>query len=258
VELPAQSGIRLVAESPAYHRGGRVRAERPEPEPGHACAGPQFVQQRRLVRPGADGQEQRDRQPVQAGGQMREPAQRRSVGPVQVVHREHQRLPGREVRGQPVQAVRGGVGDVVLDRAGLGPVEHPGGQPGRPVQQAVLAARGVKQHRVEQLADDAVGEALFQCEPAGGQHAQAVAPAAGRPEQRGLADPGRPLHQDQAAVTGRGGRRGGGQRGEFLLALENDRVTYAHDWSVFLPVPRRKAQGVTGIRPDPRPATVES
>jgi hypothetical protein len=120
--------------------------------------------------------------------------------------------------------VHGGVGDVVLDLAGFGPVEHAGGQPGGSVQEAGLAA-----DRVEELAGDAVGEAAFQREAAGGQHAQTVALAAGHPQQRGLADPGRALHQHQTAVPGRGGRGGGGQRGELGLALEHDLVTHAHN-----------------------------
>jgi hypothetical protein len=113
--------------------------------------------------------------------------------------------------------VHGGVADIVLDRAGLGPVEHPGGQPGRAVQQPVLVA-----DRVEQLPDDAVGEALLQCEPAGGEDPQV--PPARRPQQRGLVDPRGSFHQHQGAVTRDGGRDGGGQRRQFLVALEHDRV----------------------------------
>ena len=75
--------------------------------------------------------------------------------------------------------------------------------------------------RVEQLADDAVAEALLQRQPACGQDARARSPA-GRPEQRGLADPGRPLHQDQGTVPGLGRRDGGGQRRQLRVALEYD------------------------------------
>ena len=129
VAVPAQ--VRVGAR--AQERGGRLRAQRPQPQPGPGHA--QFIQQGRLVRPVAHGQQQRDRQAVDAGGQVREPAQRRPVGPVRVVHGDHQRAFGRQVRGQPVEAVHGRVRDVVLDRAGLGPVEHPRGQAGRAVQQ---------------------------------------------------------------------------------------------------------------------------
>ena len=81
--------------------------------------------------------------------------------------------------------------------------------------------------RVEQLADDAVGETLLQREPAGRQDPRAPralgsgAPA-GRPEQRGLADPGRTLHQRQGAVPGLGRRDGGGQRRQLRIAFEYD------------------------------------
>ena len=219
--VPAQLRIGAVgavtgrgAEPPADQRGGGVRAERPQPHPGPGRA--QLAEQLGLVRAVAHREQQRDRQVHDAGGQVGEPAQRRRVGPVRVVHREHQRLPGREVGDQPVQAVHGGVADVVFDRAGFGPVEHPGGQGGRPVHQPVLAA-----DRVEQLADDAVAEALLQREPAGGEDARARSPA-GRLEQCGLADPGRPLHQDQGAVPGLGRRDGGGQRRQLRVALEYD------------------------------------
>ena len=75
--------------------------------------------------------------------------------------------------------------------------------------------------RVEQLADDAVAEALLQCEAAGGEDPRAGSPA-GRPEQRGLADPGRPLHQHQATMPGLGRRDGRGQRRQLRVALEYD------------------------------------
>ena len=75
--------------------------------------------------------------------------------------------------------------------------------------------------RVEQLADDAVGEALLQCEAAGGEDPRAGFPA-GRPEQRGLADPGRSLHQHQATVPGLGRRDGRGQCRQLRVALEYD------------------------------------
>ena len=219
--VPAQLRIGAVdavagrgAEPPADQRGGGVRAERPQPDPGPGRA--QLAEQLGLVRAVAHREQQRDRQVLDAGGQVGEPAQRRRVGPVRVVHREHQRLPGREVGDQPVQAVHGGVADVVLDRACFGPVEHPGGQGGRPVHQPVLAP-----DRVEQLADDAVGEALLQREPAGGQDPRPWT-SAGRPEQRGLADPGRTLHQRQGAVPGLGRRDGGGQRRQLRVAFEYD------------------------------------
>ena len=75
--------------------------------------------------------------------------------------------------------------------------------------------------RVEQLADDAVGESLLQRQPAGGQDPRTRAPA-GRPEQRGLTDPGRTLHQRQGAVPGLGRRDGGGQRRQLRIAFEYD------------------------------------
>ena len=203
-------------------RGAAEDRQRAGQPPGPGAFGPDPAQHRLrelgLVRAVAYREQQRDRQVLDADGQVGEPAQRRRVGPVRVVHREHQRLPGRQVGDQPVQAVHGGVADVVFDRAGFGPVEHPGGQGGRPVHQPVLAA-----DRVEQLADDAVAEALLQRQPAGGEDTRARSPA-GRPEQRGLADPGRPLHQDQGTVPGLGRRDGGGQRRQLRVAFEYDRV----------------------------------
>ena len=123
-----------------YQRGRRVIAKRPEPQPDGLWAGTQLVEQGRLVRAVAHGEQQRDRQALDAGGQVREPAQRRRVGPVRVVHGDHQRAPGGEVRDQPVEAVHGRVRDVVFDRAGLGRVEDAGGQPGRAVKQPIPSA----------------------------------------------------------------------------------------------------------------------
>ena len=71
--------------------------------------------------------------------------------------------------------------DIVLDGPGLGSVEHPCRQPGGALQQPVpLAGAGRGADGLEELADDPVGEAALQGEPARGEH-PAVATGAGGP-----------------------------------------------------------------------------
>jgi hypothetical protein len=177
------------------------------------------------------GEQQGDGQAVDAGREVGEPSQRWRVRPVRVVHGDHQRPAGREVRGQPVEAVRGRVRDVVLDRSGAGPVEHPRGEPGGAVEQLVpLAGTGRHADRIDELAGDAVGEAALQGEPAGGEDPRAghLWAGAGHPEQRGLADAGRPLHQDERAVPRLGGLGRRRQHRQLRVAPENHRVTVEH------------------------------
>ena len=151
---------------------------------------------------------------------------------MRVVHRDHQRATRGQVSGQPVQAVHRRVRDIVLDRPRLGPVEHPRGQPGSAVQQPVpLPGPGGGADRLDELADDAVGEAALQREPARGE--DLAARRGGRadgPQQGRLPDPGGAFHQHQAAPPSRGAGNSGRQHGKLLVAPDDSAVA-AHDSS---------------------------
>jgi len=240
----AQRRVRAPAQPVTQQRLGRRAAERPKPQRGAARAGPQFIEDDGLVRAIARGEQQRDRQALDAGGQVREPPQRRLVRPVRVVHHDQQRIAGRQVRHQPVEAVRRRMRDVVPDRAGLGSAEHPRRQPGGPVQQLVPFARpGPRPGRLEQLAGDPVAEATFQGQPARGQDPQARRGRTGarRPQQRRLADPGRPFDQHEGAAARSGGRCGRGERRQFIVAFEDHRVSVPHQSPVLEPGTARSA-----------------
>ena len=210
----AQLRIRLFTEPLPQECGGRLAAERPQPQRRARRAGTQLVQHPRLVRAAAHGEQQGDWQAVDPGREMREPAQRRHIRPVRVIHGDHQRTARRQVRGQPVQAVHGCERNVVLDRSGTGPVEHARGEPGRAVQERVpLPGPGRDADRLDELADDAIRKAALQGQPAGGQdpRAELTRAGAGRAEQGGLADPGGSFHQHEGAVSRFGGAGGGHQ-----------------------------------------------
>ena len=140
-----------------------------------------------------------------------------ALAAVRVVHREHQSVAGREFlatsgtsRAWWCSGMSSATGPALVQS------NTRAASPACAGEQLLLA------DRVEQLADDAVGEALLQREPAGGEDPQV--PLARRPQQRGLADPRGSFHQHQGAVARGGGRDGGGQRRQFLVALEHDRV----------------------------------
>src|SRR6266487_1965093 len=123
------------------------------------------------------------------------------------------------------------VRDVVLNRPGARPAEHPRGEPSGTVEQLVPLVRADgRADRIEELAGDAVRKAALQGEPAGGEDLRAghLWAGAGHPEQRGLADPGGPLHQHEGTMARPGGIGRGRQRRQFRVAPENHRVTVAH------------------------------
>src|SRR5205823_3223570 len=149
--------------------------------------------------------------PVEAALQVRQPAQRRAVGPVDVVDRDQRRPAERQVRGDPVQPVQRGEGDagrVVVVRVELTDLEQGRGARSRTVEQLLpFLRRGRGQERLEQLADDAVRELVLELAAAGRENREAG------PGRRGprleneprLADAGTALNGDEATVSAHGG-----------------------------------------------------
>ena len=116
---------------------------------------------------------------------------------MQVVDREQQRLLGREVEREPVQAVqrreRGGA--LLVGRERL--LEQRGGRGGRAREPAAGDDPGL-----EQLAHDAVGELALELPgPRLQDLERRPRTLAQAGEQPGLADAGRPLDQHEAAAA---------------------------------------------------------
>jgi hypothetical protein len=138
-----------------------------------------------------------DRLAFEPPREVADEASRLLVEPVQVVDRDDQRPALSELAEQPVQAVQG-VSQLAPGRCGS-EAEHARRQPRRPVQQ--LGALGTvkpAQGRAQQLAYSAERKARLELAAARPQ--DAVAHAGERlDEQRGLADPRRPLDQQRPA-----------------------------------------------------------
>ena len=132
---------------------------------------------------GPGGDHECEREPVEVG----EEAQRGDVGPVRVVDQQDQRSPGREVRGQPVEAV-----------------QHRGLRLGRRGPEHRLSERRgaaeVELGGLEQLTHDPEREVALELAGASAEH-ETRRERARVGEQRGLADPRRPV--DQQARAGR-------------------------------------------------------
>jgi hypothetical protein len=158
---------------------------------------------------GARGDDQRDRQLVQAREQEGKEAQRGGVGPVRVVQRQDERAARGEVRAQPVEAVQHGEGGVerhcrLAFGRRAGQPQHARRLPGGALEQlgALFGAR-LAQRGLEQLAHDPEGEVALElgsprAQDAGGA---VVGGGAGRGEHRRLADPRGPFDDHGGART---------------------------------------------------------
>jgi hypothetical protein len=179
----------------AHRNGGRIGQQAGERRVGV-----------RLEPPHCAGEEDAD--PLEAGGQVRQPPERGDVGPVQVVDGEHKRAPLGQVDRQPVEAVEDGEGALVVGEVGgrhRSRPEQGGGERGGTLEGrlAVLCAR-TRDDRLEELAYDAERERPLELPAAGRQDGDAsrVGPLAELPEQRRLADPRRTLDHREAARPG--------------------------------------------------------
>ena len=160
---PEQLRHRLEAERCRTHeRRERLRLQLGEDRFVHAG----------LSRPNAGCKD--DRKPVESASKVGKEAQRRRVAPVEVVDREQDRRELGEVRSQPEEPVQRSVGSVLAAGrcfAGVLELEEWSSQVGRAVEEpCALVLAGCDQTRLEQLADDPVGEVALELTPASAQH----------------------------------------------------------------------------------------
>ena len=117
-----------------------------------------------LRRASRDGDE--EGQALEAALEVREPAERRAVGPVEIVDRDHRRAAQRDVGREPVEPVEHGERDVGLVLVGacqLHVLEERGRERRCPSEELrALVARRPREHRLEELAHDAVREVLLE------------------------------------------------------------------------------------------------
>ena len=168
--------VRLPAEELARDVAHGVAAERGRPHDRRRRVG-EDLGDARLVRalvgrPRRDRDEQR--QALEPALEMREPAQRRAVGPVEIVDRDHRRPAQRDVRREPVEPVQHRerhVGVVLVGTGELHVVEERLRECGGPAEQlGTLVRRRGGEHRLEELPHDAVREVLLELSGACAQH----------------------------------------------------------------------------------------
>ena len=221
-ERPVDLGAEPAAQQLRHRRlGERLRAQ----DLGGRVAGELAPE---LLAAGVGGTRRGKQQHGQALEPAREVAEElhgRGVGPVCVVHSQHQRSAVGQVDGQPIQPVEsaeGGIG-ALRDDLWAGFAHEPPGQPGRPRQQgaALPFARQVD-GLLEELARDPEREVALARSAAGFEHAQARF-ARQRPaacHQAALADARRSLDEHTAARALMRSLDGAAKRVELRLALE--------------------------------------
>ena len=184
-----------------HERLGRRLSERPHPHRRLGRTREQFVEQfgidRRLARP--DCAEHREPQLAERARQDPQPAQRRRVGPMDIIDQEHRRATLGEVARQPDQSTCGGVHRIARVR------RLPGLGCERSLRQARGADRqlvpaGLVSQRLEQLARRPPGGVLLERAAASMQHRRAVRardpPGGG--QQRRLPDPSGSFDDDHS------------------------------------------------------------
>ncbi len=188
-----------------HHRRDRRDAQRARPDGARRRRAQhrsdELLVDARLVRP----QREADLRvhTLQPREHIGERAQRRRVGPVQVVDREEQRLLPGQPGEQPVQPVQHGEAGGARRRVERRPrrrrvrLEHRRGQRGGAGEELR------REHRLQQLPDDAERQLALELAGPRDEHARAVGPRGrgGDLEQTGLADPGGAFdHQQRDAV----------------------------------------------------------
>jgi hypothetical protein len=219
--------VRLRPEPREHQLADAAAAERPRLHRHDVRAADDLGEQRRVraglaaAQPGGHKQGQALEPRCQVG----EEAQRGTVAPVQVVHRQQQRRVRGQVHGEPVEAVQrreGRVAQLVgLAARGRRLEDHPSRR-GRSAQPGVPALVAGGAQRLEELAHHAVGEAQLELGPARRDHAEALGGGvlAQARQEAALADAGAALHHGEPGLLP--GRRveQGVQRRELALALQ--------------------------------------
>ena len=207
-------------------RGDRGDAQRGRPDHQRRGIGDQLGQQFFLdaLLGWAQAEDDEQRQPLEPACEVGEPAQRGRVRPVQVVDHDCRRTARGQVRGEPVEPVQDGEGDVTRGGAGqLLVAEEPVGQPGGASHQLLsLVERKRGQVGLEELAHDAVGELLLEIRAARHEHLEACL-GGERPRlghEPGLAHPGAALDRDHPPGSRVRRVHHGVHGGELGLALE--------------------------------------
>ena len=215
-------------EALAQKHGGHLDAQRRGPDHDGNRVGDDLGKQRpilaALLRPQAS--DHQDGQPLHPRQQVGEPAQRRQVGPVQVVEHEHERPARGEVRGQPIETVQRRQRRVTVRIAGEPRgLEERRRQCGSASEQLgpFLCGHGDEQ-RLEQLPHHAIGERALELGAARTQHLQTglLSEDLRLRQQRGLANSRRRLDREQSATAADPANQSdnGGQLGLALKQVE--------------------------------------
>ena len=237
--------------APRDQRAHPVQAQRLQPP--HADTGDRKPPRGAgLARSGrATGRQERDRKPVDPAGEIREPAPRRRVAPVQVVgHQQDGPFLG-DGGEQPVEAVdhRRAVGlalaRVAEDRAGRTRGARQPALPGR--------CRGLAQHGVEQLPHEPEAELALDLAAAPAQDAVPGRELRARFQQCRLADAGGPLEQQRAAIAARSTFQQARQLGQLGVAIDQRTAHDANGARCDGGAPRSRRPDVAKWHPSPVP-----
>jgi hypothetical protein len=186
-----------------YETGGGILAQRGRPNHGCERVRDDLPYQARvlsrLARSEAD--DDHEAQSLHPRQDVREPAQRGQVAPVQVVDGEQERAPRGDVRRQPVEAVqcRQRRFRVRLRSKPSGVEDRRGERGGSAEQLGSLLSGQPGNKRLEELSYDAIGECALELGAARAQHLHPrfLGSRSCLHDQRRLADPGRPLDRQK-------------------------------------------------------------
>ena len=180
---------------------------------------PRDLHRRRFPAAGRD--EQRDRQVLESGQQVAQPAQALWIGPLGVVHHDEEGLELRQVRHRPVQPVEAWMGIGVRCRQRRA-VEQRRRKRRRPLQHPRAF---VPVEAFQQLDGHTPGEPALEVEATSGQHPEAALACFGRHHvgDGGLAGPCDPLDQHARPRATRCPVQGGVHDVEHVIAFEQER-----------------------------------
>jgi hypothetical protein len=202
----AEVFIGIGREALAQKCGGRLNTQRRGPDHDGHRVGDDLGE--RPVLAGLlrlQASDHRNRQPLDPRQQVSEPAQRRQIGPVQVIEHEQERPARGEVRGQPVETVqcreRRVAARIDGDPRRLEERRRECG--GACKQLGPLLSRERDKQRFEQLPHHPIGERALELGAARTQHLQTglLTEALRLRQQRRLADSRRPLDREKPATV---------------------------------------------------------